>query len=194
MNPGKGEKTPPSCLTPPHPYHGLCYPETALQLLQLIPQERQTYTQEHRLRIRIGARSQWRLGLSSCHSTVPPQTSYTSWIPFNLKGERAGESIKTPIKQVSQLNYHQLKCKLQGDIMAGAIQRPDRKKCACVNQRMGCQKLVPPPIGSQQSQRCRQPVKSLWGALESRVPPTVEKLPQRPSEGKLGLGRFQSHR
>lgn len=91
--------------------------------------------QEYRLRIRIGARLQWRLGLSSCHSTVPPQTSYTPWIPFNLKGERAGKSIKTPIEQVSQLNYHQLKCKRQGIIMAGAIQRPDRKKRACVNQR-----------------------------------------------------------
>lgn len=71
MNPGKGEKTPPFCLTPLHPYHGLCYPETTLQLLQLIPQERQTYTQElgwqeYRLRIRVGGSKQWRLGLNNC--------------------------------------------------------------------------------------------------------------------------------
>lgn len=47
MNSRKREETPPSCLTPLHPpYHGLFYPETSLQLLQLIPQERQTYTQE----------------------------------------------------------------------------------------------------------------------------------------------------
>lgn len=76
--------------------------------------------------------------------------------------------------------------------MAGAeaIQRPERKKMHMYKSEDGCQKLVPPPIRSQQNQRCRQPVKILWRTLGSRVSPTVEeKLPKRLSEGKLGLGR-----
>lgn len=94
--------------------------------------------QEYRLRIGVGARSQWRLGLSSCHSTVPPQTSYTSWIPFNLKGERAGKSIKTPHKTSVPTELPSIKVQTAGGYNDwGAIQRPDRKKCVCINQRMG---------------------------------------------------------
>lgn len=54
----------------------------------------------------------------------------------------------------------------------------------------GCQKLVPPPFRSQQSQRCRQPVKILWRTLESRTSPIMgETLPKWLGEGKVGLGR-----
>ena len=54
----------------------------------------------------------------------------------------------------------------------------------------GYQKLVPPPIRSQQHPRFRQPMKILWRTLGSRVSPTMgEKLSKRLGEGKLGLGR-----
>lgn len=50
----------------------------------------------------------------------------------------------------------------------------------------GYQKLVPPLIRSQQSQRCRQPVKILWRTLGSRVSPTMGgELPKRLGEGEV---------
>lgn len=57
--------------------------------------------------------------------------------------------------------------------MAGAeaIQRPERKKMHVYKSEDGYKKLVPPPIRSQHSQRCRQPVKTLWRILGSGVSP-----------------------
>lgn len=52
----------------------------------------------------------------------------------------------------------------------------------------GYQKLVPPLIRSQQSQKYRQPVKILWRTLGSDLH-SREKLPKRLFEEKLGLGR-----
>lgn len=57
--------------------------------------------------------------------------------------------------------------------MAGAeaIQRPEKKKMHVYKSEDGYKKLVPPPIRSQHSQRCRQPVKTLWRILGSGVSP-----------------------
>ena len=54
----------------------------------------------------------------------------------------------------------------------------------------GYQKWIPPSFRSQQSQRCRRPLKIFWRTLWSRISPIMgEKLPKKLSKGEIGLGR-----